>query len=290
MADLFDRQYRLSAGAAGGAGFEIGEGSPMPLHISFSLEKADVQSPNSAKISLWNLSPAHLSTLAQKDCVVTLKAGYGSTLPLIFVGTVTNIETAPDGADTRTDLEALDGRKELRDTYTTLSYLSKIDSKKVIEDAAGSMGLPVVFSEKASFISFPDYSFVGPAKDALDRVCGTNKLVWSIQNGVIQITRPNEPVNMRAFLLSPNTGLVDVPKKLTKGEKNSGNAVANSEQNKTQIGWEVVYLMNAAIGVNDYVKLESKKVSGVFRVSKVKIDGDNFGERWTCTAELLEVG
>lgn len=290
MADLFDRQYRLSAGAAGGAGFEIGEGSPMPLHISFSLEKAEVQSPNTAKISLWNLSPAHLATLNMKDCVVTLKAGYGSSIPLVFAGTVTNVETEADGADTRTDLEVLDGRRELRDTYVTLSYLSTTGSKDIIEAVAGQMGLPVVFSEQASFIDVPDYSFVGPGKDTLDRICATNKLVWSIQNGVIQVRGPNEPINMRAFLLSPKTGLVDVPRKLTKGEKNSGNAVANSEQNKTQMGWEVTYLMNAAIGVNDYVKLESKKASGVFRVSKIKIEGDNFGERWTCTAELLEVG
>ena len=64
----------------------------------------------------------------------------------------------------------------------------------------------------------------------------------------------------------------------------------SSEENKTQIGWEITYLMNAAIGVNDYIKLESKKASGVFRVSKIKIEGDNFGERWVCTAEILEVG
>ncbi len=288
--DFWDRQYRLSAGAAGGTGFEIGEGSPMPLHISFSLEKADVQSPNTAKISLWNLSPTHLATLNRKDCVVTLKAGYGSSMPLIFTGTVTNVETEADGADTRTDLEVLDGRKELRDTYVTLSYLSTINSKKVIESVAGEMGLPVVFSEQAQFIDLPDYSFVGPGKDTLDRICNTNKLVWSIQNGILQVRGPNEPINMRAFLLSPKTGLVDVPKKLTKGEKNSGNATANSQENKNQTGWEITYLLNAAIGVNDYVKLESKKASGVFRVSKIKIEGDNFGERWICTAEILEVG
>ena len=152
--DFWDRQYRLSAGAAGGTGFEIGEGSPMPLHISFSLEKADVQSPNTAKISLWNLSPAHL-------------ARFGTSMPLIFTGTVTNVETEADGADTRTDLEVLDGRKELRDTYVTLSYLSTINSKKVIESVAGEMGLPVVFSEQAQFIDLPDYSFVGPGKATL---------------------------------------------------------------------------------------------------------------------------
>ena len=249
-----------------------------------------MQRPYTAKISFWNLSPTHLATLNRKDCVVTLKAGYGSSMPLIFTGTVTNVETEADGADTRTDLEVLDGRKELRDTYVTLSYLSTINSKKVIESVAGEMGLPVVFGEQAQFIDLPDYSFVGPGKDTLDRICNTNKLVWSIQNGILQVRGPNEPINMRAFLLSSKTGLVDIPKKLTKGEKNSGNATANSQENKNQTGWEITYLLNAAIGVNDYVKLESKKASGVFRVSKIKIEGDNFGERWICTAEILEVG
>ncbi len=42
----FDRQYRLTAGAAGGVGFEIGattKESPTALHINFSIEKADTE-------------------------------------------------------------------------------------------------------------------------------------------------------------------------------------------------------------------------------------------------------
>lgn len=286
---FFDRQYRFAAGPAGGVGFEIGTGTPMPLRISFSLEKAEVQSPNTGKISVWNLSPQHLAILNQKDCVVSLKAGYGNALALVFVGTVTDVVTETDAADTQTAIEALDGRKELRDSYTTLSYLSSVSSKKVIEDAALAMGVPVVFSEQARFIDLPDYSFVGQAKESLDRVCGTNQLVWSLQNGILQISRPNEPVNMRVFLLSPESGLIDKPKRLTKGEKNSGNATENSTQNKAQMGWEITYLLNGAIGVNDYIRLESKCVRGNFRVSKIKIDGDNFGGDWLCTAEVLEM-
>ncbi|MPN56768.1 hypothetical protein SDC9_204460 [bioreactor metagenome] len=47
--------------------------------------------------------------------------------------------------------------------------------------------------------------------------------------------------------------------------------------------------MNAAINVNDYVRLESRIAIGNFRVSKLIIDGDNIEGEWTCTAELLEV-
>ena len=46
--------------------------------------------------------------------------------------------------------------------------------------------------------------------------------------------------------------------------------------------------MNAAIGVNDYIELDSKYVSGYFVVKKVKISGDNRQGDWICTAQVLK--
>ena len=79
----FDRQYRLAAGKAGSAGFEFGSGK-RPLHVSFSVEKADTNSQNTAKVTIWNLSDEHLAELRKNDCVVVLHAGYGDTRPLIL--------------------------------------------------------------------------------------------------------------------------------------------------------------------------------------------------------------
>ena len=56
----FDRQYRLAAGPGGGEGFEVGETSaanPVPLHISFSLQKTDLQEQNTGRVAIWNLNP-----------------------------------------------------------------------------------------------------------------------------------------------------------------------------------------------------------------------------------------
>ena len=84
----FDRQYRLAAGKAGDEGFEIG-GGLRPLHINFSVEKADTNSQNTAKVTIWNLNDEHIAELNKDDCVVSLHAGYGNTRPLIFAGVVT---------------------------------------------------------------------------------------------------------------------------------------------------------------------------------------------------------
>lgn len=286
--DNFDRQYRFSAGAAGGSGFEIGEGDPYAVHIDFSVEKSDVASPNTGKITLWNLSPSHLSMLEEKDCVVTLKAGYSSNIPQIFVGTITHVVTELDGADTKTEIEAADSRKELRDSYLNLSYLDKINSKNILEAAAGQMGLPVTFSEGASFSDFPNYSFVGLAKNTMDKICQSNNLTWSIQNGIVQVHKTNEPMNRKCYLISADTGLIGIPKKLAQGEKNSGNAPENSPQKKAQTGWEITYLLNGAIGVNDYIQLKSRKANGFYRVRSVKMEGDNLSGDWLCTAQVLE--
>ena len=70
----FDRQYRLAAGKAGSTGFENGIGK-RPLHVSFSVEKADTNSQNTAKVTIWNLSDEHLAALSKNDCVVVLHAG-----------------------------------------------------------------------------------------------------------------------------------------------------------------------------------------------------------------------
>ena len=64
---------------------------------------------------------------------------------------------------------------------------------------------------------------------------------------------------------------------------------SNKENEKAQTGWEVEYLLNGAIGINDTVQLESRMARGYFRVHKVTFDGDNMEGDWVCTAQLLEI-
>jgi hypothetical protein len=283
--EQWNRQYRFSAGKAGGVGFEVGEenaGDKAALHVYFNIQKVDVSSANASKITLWNFSKQHLAVLNEKDCVVTLKAGYGNTMPLIFVGAVSHIETVPDGADRMTEIEAIDGRIELRDTYVSLSYKGKINTKKIMQDIAGQMGATVTFSYNAAFADYPNgFAFIGAGKTALDKVVAPTGLVWEIQNGILQIKKKNDTMSREVFVISPDSGLIGVPKKLTEGAEN--------DSDKPKNGWEVTYFLNGAIGVGDYVKLESAAVTGFFRVHTVEHDGDNLEGDWLSTAHIYEV-
>lgn len=286
MADEnFLRSYTLKCGKMGGSGFEVGnrkDAVGTPLHISFSIEKCDVESPNTAKVQIWNLSDENLKILDTKDCIVELRAGYGNNNALILVGNVTTVITAPDNADRMTEIEVMDGRVELRDTTACISLNGAVNCKDVYARIAGSMGLPIVFAGDLSFKIMPNgFSYAGKAKNALQKVADYCGHSWTIQNKVIQVTWPGRAVNSRGFLLNSDTGLISIPKRITIG--------SDSENEGSRTGWEVTYLLNGAIGVNDVVQIQSSTANGYYLVYKVTLDGDNLEGDWTCTAQLLEI-
>ena len=283
----FDRQYRLIAGQAGGVGFEIGEATSenkIPLHINFAMQKTDLESPNTGKVSVWNLNPQHLAELNKKDCTVALRAGYGNNLQLIFAGIVSHVSTVKESADERTDIEVVDNLIQLRDTYATISYEGKVSWKTILDETASQMGVAISYSYNATqkIVDVSNgFAYVGQAKNILNKACECCGLTWSIQNGVLQIKKPNDVMSKEVYVLSPDTGLIGIPAKvvLTQDEATDQNV----------LGWDVDYLLNGAINIDDYVKLESKEVEGYFRVYSLDLQGDNISGDWICSARLLEV-
>lgn len=281
----FDRQYRLACGPAGGDGFEIGEITPelpVPLHITFALQKTDLTTQNTGKVTIWNLNKIHRSVLEQDDCVLSLRAGYGTRLHLIFAGIVSFATTTIEGADRMTEIELVDNLVQIRDTYVTISYRGKVNWKTIIEDVAGQMGVVVSYSYNAEFVDIPNgYSYVGQGKNILDKGCECCGLTWSIQNGVLQIKKPGDVMNREVYILSADSGLIGTPERVVVSDSDSSG--------EKQMGWDVQYFLNGAINIDDYVRLESKEVTGYFRVYSLDIQGDNISGDWLCKARLLEV-
>lgn len=276
------RTYTLRAGKMGTKGFEIGNVNSITedcLHVSFSVEKSSEESPNDAKVQIWNLSKQNLSILESKDCIVELKAGYGNNRSLILVGNVSSAITTLDNADRLTELTVVDGLVELRDTNIKVSINGKVNGKTVYKKIATAMGLSIKFAPDLWFRTIPNgFSYVGKAKNALQKIANYCGQSWSIQNQVIHVTWPGRSIATQGYLLSSDTGLINIPKRIT---------IGSGDESKT--GWEVEYLLNGAIGVNDIVRLSSDTASGYFLVHKVTMDGDNMSGDWVCTAQLLKI-
>ncbi len=292
MAKNWDRQYRFVAGKPGAAGFEIGEAvDGRALRIVFDLEKTDVESSNTGTIKIYNLNNEHVAMLKEKDCMITLKAGYGANIPLIFTGNITTENTSDDNPDRETEIQVADGRVAIRDTFVSVTYAGETLSQSIYNDVIGQMGITCVFSPKAQELlkafKLPNgFAYVGTAADCLTQLgamCGLN---WTIQNGVCQVLFPGDPITTQCFILDEYSGLVNIPKSITINAQTSTNEGATQEPLH---GYEINYLLNGAIGVNDMIQLVSKKISGFFRIRNIKISGDNYGSTWICTAQIIEI-
>lgn len=281
----FYRTYTLKCGKIGKKGIEIGNlknSTEICLHISFSVEKANVESPNTAKVQVWNLSNESLKVLDNKDCILELKAGYDMENALILVGNVANVITTMTNADRMTEIEVVDGMAELRDTNISVSFNKSVNAKSIYAHIAKKMGLPIIFGKGLSFKNIPNgFSYVGKAKEALSKISKACGLSWTIQNKVIHITKKGAGIQSKGFVLSKETGLLGIPKRIT---LNTG-----ADAKQTVRGWEIDYLLNGAIGINDIIKIESEKVNGFFMIHKLTIDGDNLEGDWRCTAQVIEI-
>lgn len=291
----FGRTYRLIAGTTGTYGFEIGKvdaKTGRALRCTFEVERGDSESNNSATISVYNLSPQSLAVLMQDNCVIDLQAGYEGDLSTIISGTVSRIYTEHDGCDVCTKIDIIDGLTATRDTNVSISYRGSINGKKILADAAASMGCSIVFSPSCTFPAFKNFSFIGSATTLFHQVCGASGVNFSIQNGIVQVCAANEPITVLTYKLSTATGLVGRPERLYENASTANTDNANTSSRKVQNGWKVTFLMNGHIQVNDYVLLESQEASGAFRAAKITTKGDTDGsgeDSWVCVAELLEV-
>lgn len=274
----FMRRYILKCGKEGEKGFSVGylkDAGDIALHVSFSVEKSNAESPNSGKIQVWNLSKKNIRILETKGCIAELRAGYGDNMATVIVGNVASATTSIDNADRMTEITVVDGLEELKDTNISVSINNKVNSKEVYIRIAKAMGIPVVFAKELVFKTFPNgYQYVGKAKNALQKVSRFCGFKWTIHNKVLQVTLPGRAISTKGFVMSSETGLINTPKRVAIDKKS---------------GYEIEYLLNGAVGVNDIVEVKSKSVNGYFLIHKVNIDGDNLEGDWLCSAQVLRI-
>lgn len=289
--DNFDRQYRVRIGENGADGRELGKRSETTgraLRCQFSCEVGESVSSNTGKITLWNLADETLQLLEKEDCLIELSAGYGDDIPVIMGGTLTSVVTSGDSADRQTTIEFADSFTSARDNTVSISYSGSVNGKRIVEDAARAIGCEIRYSKSVEFPDLKNFAFVGAGKSLVGKICKKANLRWSIQNGIIQICAVDEPITTAAYRIAPDTGLIGSPTPVFESASTSDKS-KNTSKRKAKKGVEAKYLLNGHVHVDDYVRLESRKITGNYRPSKINFVGDTDGEDWYCKALFVEV-
>ncbi|MEE1122508.1 MAG: hypothetical protein UHU06_03025 [Acinetobacter pseudolwoffii] len=198
-----------------------------------------------------------------------------------------------------TSLELADGTISLRDSYCSLSYAPNTSAKTIIQRCANEMGVPVVYGDDVGELeSYKNgYSFIGQAKDALTEICNALGLSWSIQNNILNVILAGGTSTNRGLVFSPQSGLVGVPERIVQAEYKSNKSnpkktqkqKAKKEKLRKKAGWKINTLLVPSVNPADLVKVESKGITGWFRVEKVSHRGEYNGTNWGTTMELIEV-
>lgn len=252
------------------------------LRVRFSVERDLKASSNTAKVDIYNLSEDSRAAIKEHLSTFTLYAGYAedSGESILFthdVDSVTHKVTAPEIVTT---IETGDGRKATRESRVSLSLEPGCNVGDVCKVIAERMQLPIKEIPQVSQQFSSGFSFVGPAEDALRRVSAAGNLEHSVQDGqLVFLSRGKSSTKESVFLIGPESGLIDVPERITQPNEKLKSNVPQSQ-------WSFRALLNPQLTPGRRIQLQSRIVSGVFRLDAVRHVGDTHGEEWFSECEV----
>ena len=254
--------------------------------IRFKIKKTLRREPNEATITISNLSAESRRIVTDRGTPVVLRAGYASNIATIYSGQVFTFEDERNDTERDLTLTCRDGDSAWLG-YVSQSWGAGVPRLTVVTALAAEMGLTLA-SGSADLIAANGstrgpYVAHGHAFEELDDFLRPLGLSWSIQDGLLQVIAANASNGQSAVLLTPQTGLIGVPKRMEKyhkpGSKNHGVP--------TQV--EFQSLLQPSLVPGRQVRLESDAITGNYIVQVAEFSGDTHGDDWAVTCQGAEV-
>jgi hypothetical protein len=271
MGNLFNRKYRIRFGQSGSPGREING-----LRIAFNVERDSDSGANSATIEIWNLAKESVVELERKDCVVTLEAGYGTDIGMVFKGNDILLNQRRELPDVITEIRAGDGGKQIRTQVASIGFEPGALIKDVIKSLVDTFNDVTKSNIDINKLDLGKFSqgFVanGRTKKLLDDILKPRGYQWSIQDGEVRIIQETATSDEMMFVISAKSGLIGSPTKT---------------KNEEKTGLNFTTLLNAGLRPYRRVKLESENVTGIYKIDKVVHRGDSWSGDWITLVECV---
>lgn len=273
MAQLFRRKARLLIAVPVGTSltqFSADVYEVEDLRLRFRVVKTLRKEPNTAEVTVTNLSQRSRAELQEKAFRITLQAGYADTLSTIFIGDARDVDSRLAGADWETKIQAGDGERGYRHGRVSESFKGGTSVAAVVRKFAAEMGVDA--STASGFLSeltgrqfVTGYAAHGRASKELDRLLRTYGYGWAVQDGKLHVFKPDDSGFESAVELTPDTGLVDSPE-MSSPEKKGGKPTLR-----------VKSLLQPSLLPGARVVVRSTQHDGTFKIKKVTHTGDTAG-------------
>jgi len=267
---LFDHNVTISTGNV-----SISNDS---LDCEFDIPFDDDTEANEAEITIYNLTNKTINAM-KRGAKITVKAGYGKDMGVIFSGYISHKKTVWEDNDKVTTINALDSNNRKERDIKSKSFGKGTKASYILRKLVNDLGLPVaVFKIKRNHVYKDKVTVDGGIMENIKKyakICGVSAYICKSKVYVC-------PLNYKestTFNLSADTGLLSLSE-FEEEEKNE------DYKDKTK-GYEVKMLLQHQIQTGSTIKLNTKNVKGTFRVREGshEYDGSNF----TTTVKAVKV-
>lgn len=254
------------------------ERSKQTPNIAVNIKKSNKPEPNTASISIDNLSENIRNRISSKEFnLVKVDVGwYGEELKTIFVGSIDKSEhiRSAETATTTTNLECGDGSIQYSESYSKKTLQKGMTDNQIVQEIIKDM--PEITKGAMQFpkdrVLPRGKTLLGNSRDELTIIANRNGCDWSIQDGQLVFV-PKDKVlpDSYGYLLSQETGMVGSPQKQGDG------------------GLSVQSFLNTSIYINSLVRVKSiiNDYNGDYKVTSLEFRLSTRGQDWHQTQSLV---
>jgi hypothetical protein len=262
------------------------------LHCTFRVVKTQLMAPNLSIITIYNLSPKTENAIIQEGYRVVIEAGYvGSQYGGIFDGNVVQVlRSKENGTDYVLTLVSADSDAFLAYGTANFTLLRGQNHRDIIDHVVSTASVPTEIGRISPNLSDTQLTrgrvFFGSAADILKQVADSQDATFYMEDGRVNIVKPEDLPYDEVIELSPSTGLIGVPV-----QQDAGATIRMLLNPKVKLG-SFVHVDNSLIrtvqqdpaaGQQPY----SLDQDGLYRVIKITHLGDSRGPDWYTEVETI---
>lgn len=270
------------------------------LRFTFKVFNADVQTPNTAYIRVYNLSDGTARQVRNEYSSVILQAGYEKgNFAVIFQGTIKQFKIGKESnVDSYLDIMAADGDIGYNFGVANQTLKAGSSAVDVIKAAAKGMGFALDPNANVGLTGgiLPRGKVLfGMWRDYMAQLAATQDSRWSIQNGTLVLVKISGYLPGDVVQINSATGMIGIPE-------------------ATDNGIEVMTLLNPLVKIGRRVQINNKDVTqtivreqffpsytsgptlvasvtddGFYRVLVAEHEGDTRGQSWYTKITCLDL-
>lgn len=191
--------------------------------VKFQTKRAEVQTPASAIIRIYNVAPETIKKIQKEFTRVELQAGYEGNFGLIFSGMMRQKREGRENAtDTFLEIVAADGDNAYNYAVINKSIAAGATKRDALDACLEafapydiSVGHIPVLDEGTQMPR--GQVFFGMAHNTMRQVAQSSNCSWQFNNGRLDMIQIAQPIAGEAIVITANTGMIGAPQQTIDG-------------------------------------------------------------------------